>query len=160
MENEHLYEWVSGEKKCDSNLQNELLLSNAEKAKIRGSSPVELFELFFSDDMENYIIEATNDNDYNLTKIDLKTFLGVIILSSFNKRKSQRDDWSSDPLLSCDIVQQAMSRTNFEEIKSHLKCSKSGDNDPNDKAWRVRVFLNKFRKNIQSFGYFECEFSK
>ena len=47
-----------------------------------------------------------------------------------------------------------MSRTNFEKIKSHLKCSKSGDNDPNDKAWRVRVLLNKFREKIQSFGYF------
>ena len=82
LENEHLYEWVSGEKKYDSNLQNEFLLGNAEKAKIRGPSPVELLELFLPDDMKNYIIEATNDNAYNLTKIGLKTFLGVIILSS------------------------------------------------------------------------------
>ena len=118
-----MYEWVSGEKMYDSNLQNELLLSNAEKGQIRGFSPVELFELFFSDDMKNYITEATNDTGYNLSKIGLETFLGVIILSSFNKRKSQRDDWSSDPLLSYNILQQAMSRTNFEEIKSHLKCS-------------------------------------
>ena len=79
LENEHLYEWVNGEKNYDSNLQNELLLSNAEEEKIRGSSPLELFKLFFSDDMKNYIIEATIVNGYNLTKIDLETFLGVII---------------------------------------------------------------------------------
>lgn len=66
--------------------------------------------------------------------MDLETFLGIIILSSFNKRKSQRDYWSSDVLLSCDIVQQAMSRSTFEEIKSHLKYSTAKDNNPGDKT--------------------------
>jgi len=103
LESYHTYKWISGEKVYDTDVRNELLLNNAQKEKIRGSSHVELFELFFSDDMKNYVMEATIENGYSLSKIDLETFLGVIILSSFNKRKSQRD-WSSDALLSCDIV--------------------------------------------------------
>ncbi|XP_058789591.1 piggyBac transposable element-derived protein 3-like [Phymastichus coffea] len=159
LENEHVYQWVDGEKIYNNDIQNELLLSNTEKAKICISSYVELFEMFFTDDMKNYIIEATRENGYDLSKIDLNTFLGVIILSSFNERKSQRDYWSSDPLLSCDIVQQAITRNTFEQIKSHLKCSKPADKNPNDKAWRVRVLMNKFRKNIQRFGYFQTALS-
>jgi len=127
LEIDHTYKWVRGEKVYDTDVRNELLLNIAQKEKIRGFSYVELFELFFSDAIKSYIIEATNENGYNLSKIDLETFLGIIILSSFNKRKSQRDYWSSDALLSCDIVQQAMSRSTFEEIKSHLKYSKSRD---------------------------------
>lgn len=159
LENDHIYKWVTGEKINNAILQNELLLNNIQKTKICGSSPVELFELFFSDNMKSYISEATNENGYDLSRMELETFLGIIILSSFNSRKSQRDYWSSDVLLSCDIVQQAMSRSTFEEIKSHLKYSKAKDNNSGDKAWRVRVLLNEFRKNIQEFGYISTALS-
>lgn len=137
LEHDHIYRWVNGEKVHDTDIRSESLLTNSQKAKIRQSSYVELFEMFFSDAMKNYVMEATNENGYNLSKVDLETFLGVIILSSFNKRKSQRDYWSSDDLLSCNIVQSAMSRTTFEKIKSHLKCSKLTDKNLDDKAWKV-----------------------
>ena len=43
----------------------------------------------------------------------------------------------------------------FENIKSKLKLSKPGDEDCNDKAWRVRQVMNLFRRNIKLFGYFQ-----
>ncbi|XP_058799929.1 piggyBac transposable element-derived protein 3-like [Phymastichus coffea] len=91
------------------------------------------------------------ENGYDLSKIDLNTFLGVIILSSFNERKSQREYWSSDPLLSCDIVQQAITRNTFEQIKSHLKCSKPADKNPNDKAWRF-IRGKPIRRGLKFWG--------
>lgn len=113
--------------------------------------------------MKNYVVEATKENGYTLNLDDLNTYLGILILSSFNKRKSQKDFWSLDPLLCCDIVRSAMSRDTFLEIKSKIKYSKTSDEKKDDKAWRVRILLCletcQFRKNIQKFGFFESALS-
>ena len=49
--------------------------------------------------MKEYIIEACKENEFDLQLDDLSTFIGIIILSSINKRKSQRDFWSTDPCM-------------------------------------------------------------
>ncbi|XP_043470937.1 piggyBac transposable element-derived protein 3-like [Leptopilina heterotoma] len=85
--------------------------------------------------------------------------MGIIIYSSFNKRKSQRDYWSTDPYLSSQIVSSAMSRDKFESIKSKVKYSKLKDNHPNDRGWRVRAVMKLFQKNILLFGYFRTALS-
>jgi len=127
------------------------MLKKSEK-KVRYSEPVELFETFFSIEMKQYIIDASEENDFNLQLQDLNTFLGTIILTSFNKKKSQRDYWSTDPFLSCDMISSAMSRNTFEKIKSRLKYLKAGDCDPNDNGWRIRALLNLFQTNILKYG--------
>ena len=50
---------------------------------------------------------------FDLQLDDLNTFIGIII-SSFNKRRSQRDYWSPKPFLSCEVVSSAMTRDEFE----------------------------------------------
>ncbi|XP_034935816.1 piggyBac transposable element-derived protein 3-like [Chelonus insularis] len=90
---------------------------------------------------------------------DLNTFIGIIIVSSFNKRKSQRDYWSTDPFLLCEVVSSAMQRDTFEKIKSELKYSMPKDNDPSDKAWRVRKLLQLFQRNIRQFGLWKTALS-
>ena len=52
-----------------------------------------------------------------------------------------------------------MPRDRFLQIKTNLKCSKAKDEDPNDPAWRVRLILEMFRKNIECFGFFEIALS-
>lgn len=152
LEKDHEFQWVNGEKKYSDNIKNEILLSTSEKRKIRKSEPVELFETFFSIEMKKYIIDACKENGFDLPLVDLDTFIGIIIMSSFNKRKSQRDYWSTDPFLSCEVVASAMTRTKFEQIKSKLKYLKSKDNDNNDKGWRVRALIKLFQQNIRKFG--------
>ena len=102
------------------------------KKNIRDSETVELFETIFSIELKQYIIDACKENNFDLQLQDLNTFLGIIIVSSFNNRKSQRDYWSTDPFISCEVISSAMSRKTFEEIKSQLKYSKAGDRDAND----------------------------
>jgi len=143
LEKDHTYVWVDGEKKYDNNLENLCFLSDSQKRTISNYSHVELFEQFFSDNMKNYIVQATNENGYALTLGDLNTFIGILILSTFNK--SQKDYWSLDPLLSCDIIRSSMRRDTFIEIKSKIKYSKATDENKDDKAWRTRILLNKFR---------------
>lgn len=159
LEPNHLYEWLEGEKKFDESPTNEIMLSESTIKKIRNASLTEVFEYFFSRDMKNYIIESTIMNDYELTLDDLNTFIGVIVMSTFNSRKSQKDYWSRDPFLACHPIAAAMSRDKFLKIKSKIKFSKPTDISPTDKAWRVRAIFENFRKNLKQFGYFSTSLS-
>ena len=130
------------------------MLTDKTKKIIRNYSFVELFELYFSKEMKNYIVDCTNQNGYPLTLDDFDTFIGIIILSIINQRKSQKDYWSKNPLLQCIPIASAIKRDKFLEIKSHLKLSTAEDKDSNDKAWKIRKLLEMFRKNCVQFGFF------
>ncbi|XP_058795113.1 piggyBac transposable element-derived protein 3-like [Phymastichus coffea] len=47
----------------------------------------------------------------------------------------------------------------YRDDQTKLENEHPTDKNPNDKAWRVRVLMNKFRKNIQRFGYFQTALS-
>ncbi|XP_058801271.1 piggyBac transposable element-derived protein 3-like [Phymastichus coffea] len=159
LEPDYIYSWKNGEYKYNNYPENENLLSAKTIKFIRDSSLVELFELFFSLELKNHIIDSTRENGYNLTMIDLDIFVGIIITSIFNQRKSQRDYWSNNLLLSCPIIIATMARDKFLTIKSKIKFSKLEEQSLDDRAWRVRTILEIFKKNAQKFGYFSTALS-
>ena len=59
--------------------------------------------------------------NFELQLDDFNTFIGIIRISSFNKKKSQGDYWSSDPSLFCEVVSSAMTRNKFKQIMLKLK---------------------------------------
>ena len=67
---------------------------------------------------------------------ELDTYIGIILVSAFNKRKSQKDYWINDLFLSSDV-------------KSAM------DEQCNDKVWRVSHAMNVFCKNIKLLLYFQ-----
>lgn len=159
LEGDHQYKWMVGEKSYPNETEDKLLLTDGVKKSIQKSEPIQLFEKFFCMEMKTYIIDSCKENGFELQLDDLNTFIGIIIVSSFNKRKSQRDYWSSDPFLLCEVVSSAMQRDTFEKIKSELKYSMPKDNDPSDKAWRVRKLLQLFQRNIRQFGLWKTALS-
>lgn len=159
LEDEYVFEWVEGEKNYYGNVENICLMSAADKKKLQSMNFVQLFETFFSDELKNYIIQATQKNDCDLTMIDLNIFIGILISSSFNSRKSYKHYWSKDPYLCLEPIKSAMSRDKFQNIKSKLKYALPTDEDQNDRGWRVRKIINIFRKNIKQFGYFQAAMS-
>jgi len=154
LENDHKYEWASGEKVYDKIPVNEYLLKESDIKKISSSSPTELFEMFFSSKIKTYILEASAENGLTMSLFDLDIFIGIIILSTFNKRDAIKDYWSTNPLLECPIVRSAISRNDFWILKGRIKYSKHSDQNSNDPAWRVRKIFEIFR-NIKRFGYFQ-----
>ncbi|XP_058790066.1 piggyBac transposable element-derived protein 2-like [Phymastichus coffea] len=154
LEPDHEFSWCNSEKVCPGNVENELLLSDSVKKKICSMSPVQLFELFFSKEIKNYIIEASEANGLNLSVQELNTFVGILLLSSYNIRNELREYWETDPLVKCSVVSSAMTRDRFCEIKTKIKYSKPKDKNDHDKAWKVREILNLFKTNIQQFGFF------
>lgn len=135
-----------GEKLYDEIPQNEYLLKNADKEKIRKSSPSELFEIFFSNEMKNHIIQSSAENGLDISMNELNTFLGIIILTVFKKRTEISDYWSTNPFLECSIVKSVMSRNRFQLIKGNIKYSKQSEQNQNDCAWRVLTIFEMFRK--------------
>lgn len=154
LEPDHEFIWVDGEKSYSYDLKDEIILSESIKNKIRASSHVDLFELFFSKEIKTYIIEASKENGLDISHGDLDAFLGILLLSTYNSRGDQQEYWSKEPDLKCEFVSSAMSRKRFLEIKSKIKFSKITDQNDSDKAWRIRMILDIFRKNIQQFGFF------
>lgn len=159
LEPEYKYSWNTGEKTHNLNHANENLLPGKTKNFICKSSYAEIFELFFSLEIKNYIIESTRANSYELTLDDFDIFVGIIITSIFNGRKSRKDYWSRNELLGCPAIANAMSRNKFLEIKSKIKFSKSEDKSSDDRAWRVRKIFEIFKKNILQFGFFSTALS-
>lgn len=159
LEEHHAYRWLPGEKIYNDDLVNELLLSEKVKKEILEKSPVELFEIFFSIELKNYILQATNENGQVLDMTDLDGFLGILIFSSYNKRTNFRDYWSTDLYLGSEIVRQAMSRNKFVSIKSNLKFCLEKDMNEHDKVRKVRPILNIFRENIMKFVFFSTALS-
>ncbi|KAL7302631.1 hypothetical protein TKK_0004693 [Trichogramma kaykai] len=102
-------------------------------------------------DFDTYWGDEISDLTYKKTRI--------IILTLFNKRKSQRDYWSTDPFSSCEVISSAMSSKKFEEIKSKLKYSKAKDQNSTDCGWRVRFLLNLFQTYILKFGIWRSALS-
>lgn len=164
LEENHVYSWVEGEKIYDTKfLENDISnLREVTRQQICQYTPVQLFELFFTNDIKKHIIDATSENDLDLSLQELNGFIGIILISSYNIRKNQREYWSKDPFLKCEAISSVMSRDKFECIKSNIKYWTTTDQnarDPNDKAWRVRTIIDLFRKNIQQFGMFSTALS-
>lgn len=83
-------------------------------------SCVELFELFFSDDLlQNIIRESTNyalsknSPDHQLSIEDLKLFIGILILSGVNVLPSKRSYWKNSNDMKNHLVADAMRRDRF-----------------------------------------------
>lgn len=109
--------------------------------------------------MKKYIIDASGEIGLQISLPELDIFIGIIILTTFYSRTSEKDYWSTDPLLECPIVRSAMSRARFLELKRGLKCSKTIDKSSNDFAWRVRALLTMFNINIKRFGFYQTAIS-
>ena len=110
-------------------------MSEDQKLKIKAMSPIALFELFFSDQLKQYIIDSIFENGYELSSEILDTFVGILITTSFNSRKSDREYWSKESIVYHSLIASAMSRDKYLEIKRFLKFSKIADQNLQDRAW-------------------------
>ena len=97
-ERDHKFYWVNGARMYSDDLD----MAESVKRNIWKSQPAKLFETYASNEMN--IIDACQKTGFALRLDDWNTFIGIIIISLFNKGKSQRDYWSSDQFLFCEIV--------------------------------------------------------
>lgn len=134
--------------------------------KVESLSPLEIFLLYFTDQILDEIVKFSNkyaqDNnrhDFILTSTDLRKFLGILILSGYHRLPQQRMYWSNDPDKGLEIVRNCMSRNKFEAIKRNIHLSDNSDLDKKDKFAKLRPTFKMMNTRYLQFGIFSHNIS-
>lgn len=123
--------------------------------KYKGFSPTELFELFFDEELFEYIASQSviyghfiNLTNVELTSNDIRLFFGVLMVSGYNPIKSRRHMWSSSDDLKNVAVHSAIRRNRFEQIMRYIHFADNAkDQDMTDKYWKLRPLIKKMKVN-------------
>lgn len=122
-------------------------------------SPVQLFELFFSEELLQEIVNQTtnyalfkNCHSPNVSIEDLKVFLGILILSGYNNLPSKRSYWETAKDMRNEMVVEAMRRDRFLQICRFIHFANNNSIDPADKMYKLRPLTDFLKaKFIEHF---------
>lgn len=136
-------------------------------ADINNKNPVAIFEKFFDQEVMTMIVQYSklyadqkNKHDFELTVEDLKTFLGILILSGYHTLPRERLYWSFDEDCHVNIVTEAMTRNRFLEIKRFLHfCDNAVAGETSDKMFKVRPLADILMKKFMQWEVFHTELS-
>ena len=124
-------------------------------------SPLDVFELFFPDDLVDFIVEESNryareamgDEKYTkwvkVTAADIKAFLGFSILMGIVELPSLDDYWKRDPLLHYAPIADRISRDRFRDLSRYLHFADNATLSPRgspgyDRLGKVRPIIDYF----------------
>ena len=93
-----------------------------------GLTPREIFEELITPDIFDHIVKEStryairdkNQAAFTFSEKELKTFIGILIISSYHLVPAERDYWSNEEDLGLDIVKKAMPRDRYLKIKQML----------------------------------------
>lgn len=126
----------------------------------------EMFELMFSNDLIDYIIEQSilyarqkKDQTFIIDRNEFKVFIGILLVSGYHKLPQEDMYWEQLPDAGVPLVNNAMSRARFREVKKYLHLSDNTNIDKSDKMAKLRPYLNKLKSNYQQFGVFDAHLS-
>ena len=121
----------------------------------RDMNPVELFELFWDellienilDQMKLYSIWKGKDV-FVSSKAEFRTFLGIVMLSGYNKLPQRKLYWSHDSDVGNDLVKSSMRKNKFEQIMQFLHFTDNSALDVNDRYCKLRPLITHLQKNF------------
>ena len=132
---------------------------------LQNATPLQLFEKISSDDVIELIIDKTsryakiqkNKHDFEISTTEIKIFLGFLILSKYHQLSSERDYWSEGDDLGLGIVRDAFSRNAYATLKAmiHFQDNLKAGQCKGDKAFKVRLLIDKVNAKFQQWGVFE-----
>lgn len=121
----------------------------------------EIFSLFFSDDMLDLIVEQTNlyatrdknVHNFETNRVEMRKFLGMIVISGYHRLPSENDYWSTAEDLKAPLFPSIMSRSRFRTLKRYLHIS-DNSNLSQSKMAKVLPFYDRLKENCLQFGVF------
>ncbi|KAI4461519.1 transposase is4 [Holotrichia oblita] len=122
-------------------------------------SCVEIFELFFDEDMMKFLVEQssryasfTNCQDPKISIDEMKCFLAILIISGYNALPGKRYYWDSESDMRNNIIYNSMRRDRFLQIFRFLHFADNSKQDLTDKIWKMRPLMDKIKaKFLQHF---------
>ena len=131
------------------------IFPEADFTAVRSLSPVELFELMFTDEIWNMMItECTryalfiNCADPKVTIEEMKVFISILIVSGYNVLPGKRFYWESSPDVRNELIYQSMRRDRFIQIMRFLHFANNTQPDMSDKMWKLRPLMNVMKNNF------------
>jgi hypothetical protein len=103
--------------------------------ELLGKTPLELFELYFDQEMflhlvtqfELYAKRDANKQTFSTTVVEVRQFVGLILLSGYHQLPKERDNWSTSSDLGCSLMTKTMSRNRFHEQATYGRSKCCGD---------------------------------
>lgn len=135
--------------------------------EIEKLSPIQIFEKLFSEDVFQLIIDQSiiyaaqkNHHGFKISAIEVRTFIGILILTGYISVPQERMYWSNDEDLAILSIKLAMTRDRFLEIKRFLHLadnSKMGSSS--DRMYKLRPLTDLLTKNFCQWGVFHRDLS-
>ncbi|KAK9720026.1 Transposase IS4 [Popillia japonica] len=120
--------------------------------------PLQLFEMFFDEDIIEHIVTETNryasqkNKPDNISSQELKCFLGVLIISGYIQLPRRRMFWEREKDTHNDLVASAISRDRFEFLMTHLHLTDNNTIDKNDRFAKMRPLFTHLNKIFLKFA--------
>jgi len=119
-------------------------------------SPVQLFELFFDDEIVNFLASSSNEyaqflncNNPKITPEEVKVFVAILIISGYNRLPGRRHYWDGATDMCNDLVKNSMRRNRFEQILRFFHCADNSAPNPQDKMWKLRPLVKMVQNNCR-----------
>lgn len=144
------FSWVSG----DLQSRGEEF-SSPDYSEYSFRTPLEIFEMFWGNDIIKCILQETrkyvlfkNAPDPKITAEDLKCALAILIMSGYDVKPTKLYYWDSNPDMGNEMVKNVMRKNRFEHIMQFLHLADNNLPDLNDKAWKIRLLMDKLKKKF------------
>ena len=113
----------------DSTMPSTVITPSEDLLHLDNISPFKVWHHFFTEDMIEYIARNTNlyaNRDCNNRKfvvsaIEVRMFLGILLLSGYHTLPQTSNYWSTQPDLGVPAVYNVMTKNRFIEIKRYLQ---------------------------------------
>lgn len=123
-------------------------------------SPVECFELFFSNNVIQLITEMSNryafqrNHALNVSAEEIKVYIAILLLTGYMTPKYMRMFWEIKSDTHNEAVANSMRRNRFFEIQQYIHLSDNLHLPENDKYAKVRAYFNLLNNNFtQNFEF-------
>ena len=137
------------------------------KERFADATPTEIFAAMFEECVEllvretNRYAQQKNDVNFNVSDLEMKAFIGILLLSGYHRVPSQEHYWSTQTDLSVPIVSKTMPVKAFLAIKRYLHCNNNEliVEAEGDRSFKVKPFFEQLNKNFAQFGEFDRHIS-
>ena len=124
-------------------------------AKYRDFTPVQLFELFWGEDLIEEILRQIklyclfkNASDIEPSAAELRVFLGILLFSGYSSYAQRWMHWSNDPDLGSNIVKDSMRKNRFESFMQFLHFNDNTALNENDRYTKLRPLVDHLEKKF------------
>ncbi|XP_045135445.1 piggyBac transposable element-derived protein 3-like [Portunus trituberculatus] len=130
-------------------------------------SPYQLWGLIFSSSILDTIVDQTNlyarrdknQPNFSANHDEIRTFLGIILLSGYHRLPEERHYWSTQPDLGVQLVSAAMTRNRFQALKSVMHFADNHNLPAGNKCAKIEPIYTIINENLKKHGIFHQKLS-